>query len=150
MKLKIKDRIQDGPFIFRYRQNKLFMASKLLAFILFFSSSIVEYSYAKSNQINPNYEEGISEILPQPIAPVLTSVERGKKITLDWLLTKSNPGWDSPTVDWFDNNHIIYSFESSDPNQKNQIELINIETRACLQFNPDAYVPRLVRGIQTI
>jgi hypothetical protein len=128
MRFKRNDVIQERSFIFSFRQDRRFMASKLLALILFLSSSIVEYSYAKSNQINSNHEDGISETLPQPVAPSLPAVKGGKKITLDWLLTQSIPGWDRESISWFDNNQVIYSSASIDSNQEHLIELINIET----------------------
>lgn len=88
---------------------------------------MINYSYAEkiSRNLNP---ELISEILPQPIAPLLPEIRGGKKITLDWFLGKPIPGWDFPSINWYDNNHLIYSSALNDSNQEHMIELIDIKT----------------------
>ncbi len=128
MNVKRNAEIQKLPDQINYQKNTRFLVASLLILVPFLNISTVRYSYAKTNRISE--ENKISEVLPQPLAKPLAEIRGNKTITTEWLLNNYSDGWDGATISWFDNNNIIFSSPSIDPNQEQQIEVINIETKA--------------------
>ncbi|MBA2711157.1 MAG: S9 family peptidase [Tatlockia sp.] len=127
MNVKKNPELQKLPDQINPRQNRGFIVASLLILVPVIYFSTIKYGYAKPNQISQGNE--ISEVLPQPLAKPLAEIRGNKTITTEWLLNNQLEGWDPASISWFDNNNIIFSSPSSDPNQEQQIEVINIETK---------------------
>lgn len=114
----------------KWQRNRLFLSCLFFFFFIMLFYSTTTECYAKTKTTLQDRENEISEVLPQPLAEPLPARVGNKTITIDWLLQHHIVDMDAATINWFDNQNILYSVPSIGGNQDREFEIINIGTLA--------------------